>query len=82
MKQSVSVVLRNQEDALVRLMGVFYRRGYVIESLSMVPGQGDNVRLMADVSCNELEAAQLLRHVAKLVDVVATEVLPCEILQQ
>ena len=76
MKQTVSILLRNQEAALFRLMGVFYRRGYLIEGLSMAPEDQDHVRISASVSCSGPESSQLLRHLANLIDVIAVEVLP------
>jgi acetolactate synthase small subunit len=75
MIQTVSILLRNQEDALLRLLGVFYRRGYLIESLSMAPDCEDHVSIIAKISCSQLEVGRLMRYVANLVDVVTTEVL-------
>ena len=75
MKQTVSILLRNQEDALIRLLGVLYRRGYPVESLTVVPDrQQDHVRITATVYCGQPESSQLLRYIAKLIDVVTAEI--------
>lgn len=77
MSHVLSVVLHRQEDTLLRLTGLCYRRGVSIESLAFSPGdQTGNVRIQAVLSCEKAAADQLQRHVAKLIDVVSTEIRP------
>jgi len=74
MKQTVLISLRNQEEGLVRLIGVFRRRGYRIEKLSMSINQADDMKILVTFSCNQLTEHQLLHYVKKLIDVVTVEV--------
>ena len=77
MKQVLSVVLKEQADTLVRLTGLCYRRGVLIESLSYAPEKiYGHVRVKAVLACARPDAEQLRRHVSKMVDVVRTEVTP------
>ena len=77
MSHVLSVVLHRQEDTLLRLAGLCYRRGVPIESLAFSPSdQAGEVRIQAVLSCERLVAGQPRRHVAKLVDVVSTEIGP------
>ena len=76
-KQVISVVLRNQADALIRLTGLCYRKGVAIESLSYATApQMDEVRFRAVLLCEKPAADQLYRHIANLIGVVAAEVTP------
>ncbi|WP_425060499.1 hypothetical protein SCACP_12160 [Sporomusa carbonis] len=74
MKQAIKILLRRQGDSLVRLTGLLYRRGYLIESLSVVPDslQG-HVQVKAVVTNSQAAPRQLFSHVSKLVDVVRVE---------
>lgn len=75
MKQAISILLQKQEDSLVRLTGLFYRRSYLVESLSAVPtSQQGQIRVTAVISSAQETPRQLLNHVAKLIDVVSVEV--------
>jgi acetolactate synthase small subunit len=77
MNQMLSVVLNRQEDTLLRLTGLCYRRGVPIESLAFSPSdQTGRVCVQAVLCCEYSVAAQLQRHVAKLVDVVSAEIAP------
>ena len=77
MSHVLSVVLHRQEDTLLRLTGLCYRRGVSIESLAFSQGdQAGSVRIQAVLSCEKAAADQLQRHVAKLIDVVSTEIWP------
>ena len=77
MKQLLSVVLKRQADALVRLTGLCYRRGVAIESLSYVstPQPGE-MKLLAVLACGPAAASQLHRQVAKTIGVIGTEIVP------
>ena len=77
MRQLLSVVLHRQEDTLLRLAGLCYKRGVPIESLAFADaGQPGRVRVQAVLDCEHSVALQLQRHVCKLVDVVSTEIAP------
>lgn len=77
MSHVLSVVLHRQEDTLLRLTGLCYRRGVPIESLAFSPSDASgNVRVRAVLSCEKAVADQLRRHIAKLIDVVSTEIGP------
>ena len=75
MKQLLSVILHRQEDTLLRLTGICYRRGVPNESLAFSTAeQPGRVKVQAVLSCEQAAAVQLQRHLAKLVDVVSTEI--------
>ena len=77
MRYVLSVVLHRQEDILLRLTGLCYRRGVPIESLAFSPSESPgNVSILAVLSCEKSVADQLQKHVAKLIDVVSTEIWP------
>ena len=77
MSHVLSVVLNRQEDTLLRLTGLCYRRGVPIEQLAFSPGeQVDKVCVRAVLVCEKAAATQLQRHIAKLVDVVSAEITP------
>ena len=71
MKQFLSVVLKSQADTLVRLTGLCYRRGVLIESLSYATEpNSENVRIMAVLKCGRPVAEQLRRQVSNFTHVV------------
>ncbi len=71
MKQFLSVVLKNQADTLVRLTGLCYRRGVLIESFSYAAeSDSGNARVMAVLNCGRPKAEQLRRQVSNLAHVV------------
>lgn len=77
MTQVISVLLQRQGDSLVRLTGLIYRRGYLVESLLAVPdGEQGCIRVRAVVSNNNKTPAQLLHNILKLVGVIHAEVRP------
>lgn len=74
MKQAISILLEKQDDSLVRLTGLFYRRRYLVESLLVEPAsQHDRIRVTAVISSSQETPRQLLNYVAKLIDVVSVE---------
>ncbi len=74
MKQGILITLKKQGDSLVRLTGLLYRRGYVIESLSVGPDScQEHVQVKAVVTNCQAAPRQLYSHVSKLVDVVKIE---------
>jgi acetolactate synthase small subunit len=77
MSHVLSVVLHRQEDTLLRLTGLCYRRGVPIERLAFSPSDhSGRVCIQAVLHCEHSVASQLQRHVAKLIDVVSSEILP------
>ena len=75
MRQKLSVVVNRQEDSLLRLAGLCHRRGILIESLAFFADVRPNwARIQAILVCDQNAASQLQHHVAKLVDVVSTEI--------
>jgi len=74
MKNTVQILLENREDGLGRLIGVFRRRGYQIENLSMTVDHKDLTRIIVGLSCSPLALQQLVQYIGKLIDVVAVEV--------
>lgn len=79
MKQVLSILLKNQPDALVRLIGVVYRRGFAVESLSVTPAQEPTYACVQAV-INDCSATsnQLLHQVRKLVPVVSADILSAD----
>ncbi|HWR08631.1 ACT domain-containing protein [Sporomusa sp.] len=73
MKQGISIILKRQGDSLVRLTGLLYRRGYVIESLSVGPDSCQGHVQVTAVVTSQAAPRQLYSHVSKLVDVVKVE---------
>jgi len=69
---TISVLVRNQPGVLVRVALVFARRGYNIESLvvSADPGSADFSRMTITCSGDPDTLEQIIKQVAKLVDVV------------
>ncbi|HEY5281161.1 MAG TPA: acetolactate synthase small subunit [Polyangia bacterium] len=69
---TISVLVRNQPGVLVRVALVFARRGYNIESLvvSADPVSADFSRMTITCSGDPETLEQIIKQVAKLVDVV------------
>lgn len=75
MKQGISILLQRQDDSLVRLTGLLYRRGYMIESLSSFPtNEQGHIRVTAVISGSQSTPRQLLSYLSKLFDVVSVDV--------
>lgn len=74
MKNTVTILLRNRPDALVRLTGVLYRRGCVVESLSVAPDSQPGHARVTAVITGQPAAEQIICQVRKLIDVVAAEI--------
>ncbi|SDF02476.1 ACT domain-containing protein [Sporolituus thermophilus] len=75
MKHKVSILLARQDDSLVRLTGLLYRKGYVIESLSSGPTEEQgHIRVTAVISGIQKTPRLLMSQVAKLFDVVSVDV--------
>ncbi|QJW48780.1 hypothetical protein HA075_26140 [bacterium BFN5] len=79
MKQVISILLKNQPDALVRLIGVVYRRGYAVESLSVTPSQEPAYAcVQAVINDCSASSSQLVHQVRKLVPVVSADILSAD----
>jgi len=77
-KQVLSILLKNQPDALVRLIGVVYRRGFAVESLSVTPAQEPAYTCVQAVINDCSASTQLLHQVRKLVPVVSADILSAD----
>ena len=76
MQQTLSVLLHRQDDTLLRLAGLCYRRGVPIDSLAFVAGDcPERVRVRAVLTCEQATARQLQRHLSKLIDVISAEII-------
>lgn len=68
---TISLFVRNQPGVLVRVALVFSRRGFNIDSLVVSPGaKGDFSRMTITCTGNPDTFDQIIRQLAKLVDVV------------
>lgn len=74
----LSLLVENTSGVLSRIAGLFSRRGYNIDSLTVGPTPNPAFSRMTIVSTCESEETmeQLRKQVAKLVDVVDVQVLP------
>jgi len=75
MKKSFSVLMQDQPDTLVRLTGLLYRRGYLVENISAESSYEGKKVLIKMVIKNCKATNQLLQQIYKLCNVVAVEVL-------
>lgn len=65
----LSILVENQAGVLSRVTGLFSRRGYNIDSLSVgVTESPDKSRITVVVYCDDIE--QIIKQVQKLIDVV------------
>lgn len=70
------MVVNNQPGVLTRVAGLFTRRGYNIDSLTVSATQrGDLSRITVVVTADESILAQVVRQVEKLIDVRMVQVL-------
>ncbi len=70
-KHVLSILVDNQASVLSRVSGLFSRRGYNIDSLSV--GTTENVdisRITVQVDCDDISIEQIVKQVEKLVDVI------------
>jgi len=67
----LSILVENQAGVLSRITGLFSRRGYNIDSLSVgVTEAPDKSRVTVVVYCDDNDIEQITKQVQKLVDVV------------
>lgn len=71
-RRVISLLLENEPGALSRVAGLFFARGYNIESLSVAPTEDPTVSRMTLVTVGEDEEVieQITKQLNKLVDVI------------
>jgi acetolactate synthase-1/3 small subunit len=70
-KHTLSVLVENKPGVLTRIAGLFSRRGYNIESLSVGPtGEGDFSRLTIVVDLEHRSLEHVIGNLDKLVSVL------------
>ena len=73
----LSVLVQNQPGVLVRVAGMFSRRGFNIDSLTVgVTADPDFSRITVAVRGNQAFIEQVKRQIEKIVEVVAVQILP------
>ncbi len=78
-KYVLSVLVRNHSGVLRRVSGLFARRGYNIESLTVGVTENPKVSRMTVVVCgDEYIVDQITKQVSKLVEVIKVEILKQE----
>lgn len=67
----LSILTENQAGVLSRVTGLFSRRGYNIDSLSVGVTENENYsRITIVVVCDDLAIEQIIKQVQKIIDVV------------
>lgn len=75
----LSVLVHNQPGVLVRVAGMFSRRGFNIDSLTVgVTHDPEFSRITVAVCGNEAFIDQVKKQIEKLVEVVAVQILPAD----
>src|SRR5690625_3772318 len=71
MRRIISVLIENAPGALSWVVGLFYQRGYNIESLTVAPTEDETLsRLTLTTLGDEHKIEQITKHLNKLIDVV------------
>ncbi|HOT07396.1 MAG: acetolactate synthase 3 regulatory subunit [Methanosaeta sp. PtaB.Bin039] len=71
MKHTIAVIVENKPGVLTRISGLFSRRGFNIDSLSV--GATDNPdysRMTITVNCDEETLEQVIKQLSKLINVI------------
>ena len=77
MEQVLSIVVRNQPGVLMRVAGMFSRRGFNIDSLAVgITENPEFSRMTVAMEADEPTIEQVCKQLAKLVEVEAVKVLP------
>lgn len=77
MEQVISVVVRNQPGVLMRVSGMFSRRGYNIDSLAVgITENPEFSRMTVTMDADDATVDQVCKQLAKLVEVEAVKILP------
>ncbi len=73
-KHTLSVLVQNESGVLTRIAGMFSRRGFNIESLSVGTSEKPGLSRMTIVAwADQDEIEQIQKQLAKLIDVIAVE---------
>ncbi|MCD8199340.1 MAG: acetolactate synthase small subunit [Phascolarctobacterium sp.] len=76
-QQIISIVVRNQPGVLMRVAGMFSRRGFNIDSLAVGTTQNPAFsRMTVTMQADEGTIRQVCKQLSKLVEVEAVKVLP------
>jgi len=79
MRHVMSILVANHTGVLARIAGLFSRRGYNIESLSVgITEDAQYSRITVSLNGDERVVEQIRKQVAKLVDVIEIMELPAE----
>lgn len=79
MKHVLSIVVRNQPGVLMRVAGMFSRRGYNIDSLAVGMTENRNFsRITVTVDHNAATVNQIIKQLEKLIEVEDVKLLPEE----
>lgn len=77
MEQIISIVVQNQPGVLMRVAGLFSRRGYNIDSLAVGTTQTPELsRMTVTMDADEPTIVQVVKQIAKLPEVEKVKVLP------
>lgn len=77
MEQIISIVVRNQPGVLMRVTGMFSRRGYNIDSLAVGTTQTPEFsRMTVTMEADSATINQVVKQLAKLVEVERVKILP------
>src|SRR6201987_3563273 len=70
-QHTLSVLVENKPGVLVRIAGLFSRRGFTIESLAVGPTQHQEIsRMTIVVNCEEHPLEQVTKQLNKLINVI------------
>ncbi|MEO0802471.1 MAG: acetolactate synthase small subunit [Cyanobacteria bacterium J06642_2] len=74
MKHSLSVLVQDQPGVLSRIAGMFARRGFNINSLTVGPTEKTGIsRIIMVIPCSEREIEQIAKQLYKLIDVLKVQ---------
>lgn len=77
MEQILSIVVRNQPGVLMRVAGLFARRGYNINSLAVGTTETEEFsRMTVTMETDEATINQVCKQLGKLIEVESVKVLP------
>ena len=75
-KYTLSVLVENQPGVLAKVVGLFSRRGFNIDSLAVGPTQDNDIsRITIEVTGNEQTVEQISKQLSKLIDVIKIKTL-------
>ncbi len=79
MKHILSIVVRNQPGVLMRVAGMFSRRGFNIDSLAVgMTNDPEFSRMTVTVAGDDAMVEQIMKQLAKLIEVEDVKLLPVE----